>query len=92
MKGRDTHINTLEMETMWKACQKCEEAMRGKTIFFQIDITTATAYLLKEGGTHCKTLNGLVKKFLLKYHRNGVMVCPEYLRGIMIISSLNYKI
>ena len=53
----------------------------GKTVSFQIDNTTAGAYLLKEAGTHCKTLNGLVRKILLKCHENGIMVCPEYLRG-----------
>ena len=42
----------------------------------------AVAYLLKEGGTHYKTLNGLVRKKLLKYHENGEMVCPEYIRGM----------
>ena len=56
-KGRNTYINILEMETVWFACQKCEEAMREKNVFFQIDNTTAVAYLVKEGGTHCKTLN-----------------------------------
>ena len=42
----------------------------------------AVASLLKEGGTHCKTLNGLVRKILLKCHKNGIMLCPEYLRGV----------
>ena len=56
--------------------------MSGKTVSFQIDNTMAVAFLLKKGGTHCKTLNGLVRKILLKCHRNGVPVCPEYLRGV----------
>ena len=81
-KGRDTYINILELETVWMACQRFEEAMRGKAISFQIDNTMAVAYLLKEGGTHCKTLNGLVRKILLKCHKNGVTVCPEYLQGV----------
>ena len=40
---------------------------------------TAVAYLLKEGGTHCKTLNGLVRRILQKCHKNRLVVCPEYL-------------
>ena len=56
--------------------------MRGKTISFQIDHTIAVAYLLKEEGTHYKTLNGLVRKILLKCHKKGVTVCPEYLIGV----------
>ena len=56
--------------------------MRGKTISFQIDSMTTVAYMLKDGGTHWKTLNGLVRKILLKCHVNGVVVCPEYLRGM----------
>ena len=53
--------------------------MKGKTVSFQIYNTTAVAYLLNEGGTHYKTLNGLVRKILLRFHENGVMVYPEYL-------------
>ena len=47
-----------------------------------MDNTIAVAYLLKEGGTHCKTLNGLVRKILVKCHQNGVNLYPEYLRGV----------
>ena len=62
--------------------QRFKETLRGMTVSIQIDNTTTVAYLLKEGGTHCKTLNGLVRKMLLKCHENGIMVCPEYLRGV----------
>ena len=55
----------------------------GEDFSFQIDNTTAVAYLLKQGGMHCKTLNGLVRKILLKCHENGIKVCPEYLRGVV---------
>ena len=48
------------------AYQRLEESLRGKTMSFQIDNRTAVAYLLKEGGTQCKTLIGLVRKILLK--------------------------
>ena len=64
------------------ACHKFEEMMRGKTASFQIDNTTAVGYLLREGRTYCKILNGLARKILLKCHKNEVMVCPEYLRGV----------
>ena len=63
------------------ACQKVKESLRGKTISFKIDNTTAVACLLKEGGTYCKTLNGLARKILLRCHEKGIMVCQEYLRG-----------
>ena len=66
---------------MWKACQRFK-VMRGNTISFQIGNTTAVAHLLKKGGTHCKTLNGLARKTLLKYHKDRVMVHPKYLRGM----------
>ena len=64
------------------ACQRLNESLRRRTVSFQIDKTTAVAYLLKVSGTHCKTLNGLVRKILLKCHKNGTTVCPEYLRGV----------
>ena len=57
--------------------------MRGKTISFQIDNATAVAYLLKEGGTHCKTLNGEVRRILLRCHRNRIVVCSEYFWGVL---------
>ena len=63
-------------------CQRFKESVREKTISFQIDNTTAVSTLLKEGGTHCKTLNDLVGKILLKCHKNRVMMCLEYLRGV----------
>ena len=31
------------------------------------------------GGTNCKEVNGLARKILLKCHKDGVMVCLEYL-------------
>ena len=81
-KGRNTHINILEMETVWMACQRFEESMKEKTISLQVDDTTAVANLFKEGETHCKTLNSLLRKILLKCHKNQVTVYPEYLRGV----------
>ena len=64
------------------ACQRFKESLKGKTVSFQIDNTTTVVYLLKEGGTNCKTLNGLARMILLKCHENGIMVCPEYLGGV----------
>ena len=81
-KDKNTHINILELGTVWMACQRFEESLRGKTISFQIDNATAVAYLLKEGGTHCRTLNAVVRKILLNCHENGIMVCPKFLRGV----------
>ena len=63
-------------------CQKVEKAMRLKTVSSLIDNTMAVACLLKEEGTHCKTLNGHVRKILLKCYKSGVTICPEYLRGM----------
>ena len=50
-EGRSTHINILELKTVWLACQRFEELVKGKAVSFQIDNTTAVAYQLKEGGT-----------------------------------------
>ena len=75
-KSRDIHISILELETVRMTCRKFEEAMSGKTISFQTDNTMAVAYPLKEVGTHCKTLNSLARKILLKCHKNGIMVWP----------------
>ena len=47
-----------------------------------MDNTTAVSYLLKEEITNCNALNGLVRNILLKCHKNGLMVCPEYLRDV----------
>ena len=59
---------------------KVQGSNEEKAISFQIENTTLVPYLLKEGGIHCKTLNGLARKILLTCHRNVVMVCSEYLR------------
>ena len=48
-KGKNTNINILKVETVWTACQRFKESLRGKTVSFQIDNSTAVAYLLKEG-------------------------------------------
>ena len=85
-KGRNTNINILELETVWMTCQKFGESIKGKTASFQIN-TTTVAYLLTERGTHCKTVNGLARKILLKYNKNGVMICPKYLRGVAILQT-----
>ena len=81
-KGRDTHINLLELETVWKVCNKFESKIKGKATLFQIDNWTVVAYLMKEGGTRCRQLNQLARKILLKCHRDGVTLIPAYLRGI----------
>ena len=71
-KGKNMYINILEIETVWKGFQKFEDEMKGKTISFLIDNTTAVACLLKEGCSHCKTLNTLMRKILLKCYRSRV--------------------
>ena len=57
-KGRDTHINLLKLETVWKACNKFESDIKWKATSFQIDNRTAVAYLMK-GGTRCRQLDQL---------------------------------
>ena len=37
-KGRDTHINLLELETVWKACNKFESEIKGKQPHFRSTI------------------------------------------------------
>ena len=81
-KGKSTHINILELETVWKACQQFEQEIQGKVVSFQIDNTTAVAYLRNEGGTHCYRLYGIARNILLRCHQLGITVCPSYLRGI----------
>ena len=81
-KGRDTHINLLELETIWKVCNQFESEIKGKATSFQIDNRTAVAYLMKEGGTRCQQLDRLARKILLKCHRDGVTPIQAYLRGI----------
>ena len=72
---RNTPINILGLETLWMACCKFDEVIRGKNISFHIDKMITLAYLPKKRGTVCKTLNGLLRKILLKYHRKWVIVC-----------------
>ena len=81
-KGRDTHINLLKLETIWKACNKFMSEIKGKATSFQIDNQTAVAYLMKEGGMRCQQLDQLAQKILLKCHRDGVTPITAYLRGI----------
>ena len=69
--SKNIYINILELVTIWMTYQRFKELMRGKTISFQLDNTTAVAYLLKEGGTHCKTLNGLARKICSSVVRMG---------------------
>ena len=64
------------------ACQRFEESLRGKTFSFQIYNTTALAYLLKRVALIARLVDSLVRKILLKCYENGIMVCPECLRGV----------
>ena len=64
-------------EIVWKECLQFRK-IRGKVVSFQKDTTTAVSYLWEEGGTHCKELNGLAGKILLRCHRDRITVCPEY--------------
>ena len=81
-KGKYTHINLLELETVWKAVQEFEEEIQGRAVTFQIDNTTAVAYLMNEGGTRSKQLNNLATKILLRCEELGCQITPAYLRGI----------
>ena len=60
---QETHINPLEVETFWKACQQFREEIKGK-VSFQINNTTALSYLQKEGSIHCRKINALARKNL----------------------------
>ena len=61
-KVRETHINLLELETIWKACQQFRQEIKGKLISFKMHNMTEVSYLWKEGQTHCRKLNGLAGK------------------------------
>ena len=50
---------------------------------FQIDNTTVVSYLWREDGTECRELNGLSRGILLSCLKEGAMICPEYLQGIV---------
>ena len=82
------HLSNLSFKGRWPAeqCGLPVKGLRhqwgGRLSPSRLDNTTAVVYLLKEGGTHCKTLNGVVRKILLKCYENGITVCPEYLRGV----------
>ena len=52
-----------------------------KTSSFQIDKTTAAAYVMKEDGTHCKAFNALARKNLLKCHKSEVVVAQNSAEG-----------
>ena len=79
MKDRETHINLLDLETVWKACQQFREEIKGKVVSFQIDYTMPVSYLQKDGDIHCWELNGLASKILLRCHRDAVTVCLKYI-------------
>ena len=76
----DIHINMLDLETLWKAFRSLRMSRK---LPFQMDNTPAAAYLLKEGGTDCKTSNGLASRILLKCLKNGIVACSEYLRVVI---------
>ena len=42
-KARETHINLLELETLWKACQQFRERIKWKVNSFKIDNTTTVS-------------------------------------------------
>ena len=79
---RKTLINLLDLGTIWKAWQQFREEIKGKIIFFHIDNVTALSHVMKEGATHCKKMNDLVRKTWLRCHKDGVMVCPECFYGV----------
>ena len=70
-KGRNTYINILKLETVWMACQRFKELMKGKTISFQIENTTTVAYLLREGELIARPSNVLLRRSCSNVTRMG---------------------
>ena len=74
--GRETHINLLKLEVIWKACQRFEKEIKGKGVSFRIDDTTIVAYLMKDGGAYCRELNGCKEDLTEMSHSNGMSGKP----------------
>ena len=51
-KDKNPPINILELEKVWLVCKWFAESLRGKTVSFHVENTTAVASLLKKGGTY----------------------------------------
>ena len=77
------HINYLEFKTVLYALRHWTQHLRHQCVSIQIDNTTAVAYLLKEGGTQCKSLHYLAAEILLLAHQHNIVIRPSYLPGIM---------
>ena len=77
-EGQGSHINLLEVECIWIACQQIRKEITGKVVSFQIDNTAAVSYLWKKDGTHCRELIDLARKILFSCQKEGVSVCLEY--------------
>ncbi len=81
-KGRKTHINALEFETVYKAAKRWQYHLQDKVTLFNVDNQTTRAYIEKEGGTHSRQLFNLTKLFLKHCNKFNITPIPAYLPGI----------
>ena len=51
VKERKLHINVLELRVIAIVCRLCPDQIRGRTVRFLLDNSTAVAYVNKQGGT-----------------------------------------
>ena len=79
-KGENTHINILGTGNSVDCLAKNPGSYEGEDCLPPDRQQNDSGLTIEGGRTHCWTLNGLMRKILLKCHENGVMVCQEYLK------------
>jgi len=64
IKERKLHINVLELRVIETVCRLCPDQIRGRTVRFLLDNSTAVAYLNKQGGTRSQYMLNETRRVL----------------------------
>ena len=85
VQEQSLHINILELLAVKLALLSFTKNRNVRSIHFQVDNTTALAYLLKMGGTKCLRIIELNKEIWEFLISRGIAVTAEYLPSAMNI-------
>ena len=89
VRERKLHINLLELRVIAIVCRLCPDLIRGKTVRFLLDNSTAVAYLNKQGGTRSQhMLNETRRVFSALINLNVTPVACHIAGALNVLADL----
>ena len=76
-----SHINHLELESVFRCLQSLQEIFKDKHVIICGDNVTSLAYLRKQGGTVSRTLSLRAEEILIWTHNHHIQISTEFIPG-----------